>query len=152
MIHMLALRLRTLARWRSRRELGRFARFAIVGASGFLVDFAVLNLLLFWAHLPPWLANTGAFTLAVMHTFTWNRIWTFPESRCRPVATQLAQFFLVSLVGYAINQGVFLGSHALIWRHLAVMAAGWNLAKMTASGVVMFWNFGANRLWTWRGL
>lgn len=146
------LHLNTLVAGRGGRELKRFTKFGIVGVSGFIVDFSVLNLLLFWVGLPPWLANTCSFVVAVTNTFTWNRLWTMPESRRRPVHTQLAQFFLVNLVGYAINQGTFLGSHAVLWSHLFGPAWAWNLAKATASGVALFWNFGANRLWTWRGL
>ncbi len=134
------------------RELHRFARFGIVGATGFLVDFGILNLLLFVAGFAPWLANTCSFSIAVSHTFTWNRIWTFPESRRRPIVHQLVQFFVVNLVGLGINQAVFLGSNAVLWQKVAIDATAWNLAKATASGVALFWNFGANRVWTWRGL
>jgi putative flippase GtrA len=136
----------------ARREFGRFLKYATVGAWGFIVDFSVLNFLIFVAHFPPWLANTCSFTIAVLNTFTFNRLWTVPESRGRPVRRQLAQFFLVNLVGYAINESVFLGSHALIWRHFLAVALAWNFAKATASGIALFWNFSANRLWTWRGL
>ena len=146
------MRFSALAGERGARELKRFAKFGIVGASGFVVDFSVLNTLIFLVGLPAWLANTFSFTAAVANTFVWNRLWTFPESRERPLGTQLLQFFLVNLVGYGINQLAFLGSHALIWQHLFGAALEWNLAKATASGIALFWNFGANRLWTWRGL
>ncbi len=137
-------------RWR--REMSRFARFGIVGLSGFIVDFVVLNVLMWRFGFSPALANTCSFTLAVSNTFFWNRMWTFPESRQRPIATQITQFFVVNLVGLAINQATFLGSNALVWRHLFGAIWAYNFAKMTASGVALFWNFGANRLWTWRGL
>ena len=138
------------ARWV--REIKRFAKFGIVGATGFALDFGVLNGLIFLAGFPAWLANICSFTVAVSNTFTWNRLWTFPESRQRPIGRQLAQFFLVNLVGLAINETTFLGSYGLLWSHLFGPVWAWNLAKATASGVAMFWNFGANRLWTWRGL
>jgi putative flippase GtrA len=134
------------------RELKRFGKFAVVGVSGFVVDFAVLNLLMVRFGLPAWQANICSFTVAVTNTFIWNRLWTFPESRQRPLSTQLAQFFLVNLVGLGINTLTFLGSHALIWGKAANPVWGYNLAKATASVVTLFWNFGANRLWTWRGL
>lgn len=151
MTHLTA-RMNGLRHGRGRRELGRFLRFATVGTWGFIVDFSVLNFLLFVAHFPPWLANTCSFTIAVLNTFTFNRLWTFPESRQRPIQGQLAQFFLVNLIGYAINEMIFLGSHAIVWQHLLPSAFAWNFAKATASGVALFWNFSANRLWTWRGL
>jgi putative flippase GtrA len=79
------------------RELRRLGKFAVVGLSGFSIDFAVLNLLMFRFGLPAWTANTCSFTATVSNTFIWNRLWTFPESRRRPLTTQLAQFFLVNL-------------------------------------------------------
>jgi putative flippase GtrA len=148
----LTLRLTTIAGRRGLREIKRFVKFGIVGTSGFIVDFAVLNTLIFGAGFPPWLANTCSFTLAVTNTFTWNRLWTMPESRRRPVESQLFQFVLVNLVGYGINQLMFLGSHAVLWGHFFGPVLAYNLAKMTASGVALFWNFSVNRLWTWRGL
>lgn len=151
-MNSLAARLQSVNGERGRKELRRLARFGVVGASGFLVDFSVLNALLFWAHLSPWLANTCSFSVAVTNTFIWNRLWTFPESRQRPLPSQLAQFFLVNIIGLGINQLIFLGSNVLLWSHLFVAVLAINLAKMTASGVALFWNFGANRAWTWRGL
>jgi putative flippase GtrA len=137
---------------RLNRELRRFVKFGIVGISGFAIDFSVLNLLIFRAGMPPWQANTISFTLAVTNTFIWNRLWTCPESRQRNLVPQLAQFFLVNLLGWGINEGVFLSSHHALWSHLLGSGPAWNLSKATASGVALFWNFGANRLWTWRGL
>ena len=148
----ISIRLNGLVSDPGKREIKRFLKFAVVGAWGFIVDFAVLNILMFGAHFPPWLANTCSFTIAVLNTFILNRWWTFPESRQRPVAEQFVQFFTVNVFGYAINQLVFLGSHELLWGHLFVPTVAWNLSKATASAVALFWNFGVNRLWTWRGL
>ena len=148
----LAVRLGGITGRQGKRELTRFLRFAVVGTWGFAVDFTILNLLLFGAHFPAWLANTCSFTVAVLNTFTLNRLWTFPESRQRPVSSQFTQFLVVNLFGYAINELVFLGSHELLWGHLLSAGLAWNLSKATASGVALFWNFGVNRLWTWRGL
>jgi putative flippase GtrA len=135
-----------------RRGLRRIAKFAVVGASGFVVDFAVLDALILLAGWQPVWANTCSFSLAVTNTFIWNRLWTFPESRQRSLGRQLIQFFLVNLVGLGINQLTFLGSASLVWGHLLPLVWSTNLAKMTASGVALIWNYSANRLWTWRGI
>ena len=70
MIEALALRINALTGGRGTREIKRFIKFGVVGTSGFLVDFVVLNLLLFGVGLPPWLANTCSFAVAVTNTFT----------------------------------------------------------------------------------
>lgn len=157
---MLITRLLTFAQ-SNPKEITRFLKFATVGAIGMVVDLGILNLL-YKIALPvliPGLpsaqrllvANSISFSSAVVSNFTWNRLWTFPESRQRPLLGQFAQFALVNLAGLGINNLVLLGVFSLI-RHLIPDPYNYNLAKMFAIGVVLFWNFGVNRLWTYRGL
>ena len=132
----------------SRVEMVRFGKFAIVGAIGAVVDFAILNLCIQVFGLPKWLANTFSFFTAVCSNFAWNRLWTFPESRQQPLLPQLGQFFVVNLAGYVINQAIFLSLDR--WVFVDWGTWGYNLSKAIAIGVVLFWNFGLNRLWTYR--
>jgi len=150
------------------RELTRFLRFAVVGTVGAVIDYSVLNLLILVAGLPKVWANTCSFSVAVLSNFVWNRLWTYPESRRWPVAPQLGQFFFLNLIGLGINQIVFLSTDRYLlgvqgaWAPAlgqAALAAGighavlaYNLSKACATLVALFWNFGANRLWTYRGI
>ncbi len=136
----------------NRTELHRFLKFAIVGAIGAAVDFGVLNLMVIGFGWTKFFANLLSVSCAVLSNFTWNRLWTFPESRERPLHTQFGQFVLVNLVGLAINQFVFLSSDALVFSRFFDPPLDYNLAKAAAIVVVLFWNFGANRLWTYRGI
>jgi putative flippase GtrA len=133
-------------------ELARFGKFAIVGAIGALVDFTVLNLLILDFGTPKFIANLVSVTCAIFSNFIWNRLWTFPESRERALHTQFGQFALVNLVGLAINQVVFLTVDALVFGPMFGTPLDYNLAKGVAIIVVLFWNFGANRRWTYRGI
>ncbi len=135
-----------------RKEIKRFLKFGTIGFSGAAVDFGLLNFFFFVLGWPKFWANTASFSLSVLNNFTWNRLWTFPESRERAVHGQLAQFMMVYFVGWTINQTVFLGSDHFIYSHYFATVWSLNFAKVTASFVAMFWNFGANRLWTYRGL
>ena len=132
----------------NRTEIVRFVRFATVGTIGSLVDFGILNLGIQVFGLEKWLANTFSFSAAVVSNFTWNRLWTFPESRVQSLWPQLGQFFLVNLAGYGINQGVFLSLDHYVFAPWGIW--GYNVAKAVAIGIVLFWNFGVNRLWTYR--
>jgi putative flippase GtrA len=134
----------------NRREVDRFVRFGLVGTLGTVVDFSVLNALILGVHLTKFWANTCSFSVAAFSNFIWNRVWTFPESRARPFGRQLAQFFAVSVGGYAINQALFLSLDRWVFAGWGTL--GYNLAKAIAIVVVLFWNFGANRIWTYRGL
>jgi len=135
----------------NRKEFVRFIKFAIVGTSGAVVDFGVLNLLHLAFGFSKFWANTCSFSLAVINNFTWNRLWTFPESRERPLKSQLAQFALVNVAGLAINQIVFLSLDKYVFGPL-LGPLGYNVAKAIAIIVVLFWNFGVNRVWTYRGI
>jgi len=136
---------------RYRHEFKRFFKFAIVGTVGFMIDVSVLNIMHKVAGWPLVAANSLSFTLAVLSNFTWNRLWTFPESRTRRKRRQLPQFTLVNVIGLMINTIVLLTIKALL-SHFVPDPFDYNLAKVTATIVVLFWNFGANRLWTYRGL
>ena len=149
-------------------ELRRFGKFAIVGAVGSIVDFAVLNVCkrLFesmgtgvgWNipmephQIQLTLANSISFSAAVVSNFTWNRLWTFPESRLKPLGSQLAQFALVNVMGLVINTVILLVVDRYVFRHLVSERLSYNLAKALAIGVVLFWNFGVNRVWTYRDI
>jgi putative flippase GtrA len=134
------------------KEMVRFVKFAMVGALGAVIDFSVLNLLIQAFGVPKVWANTCSFTVAVFSNFTWNRLWSFPESRQRPLKTQLPQFALVNVIGLAINQVVFLGLDHYAFAPLVGELWGYNLAKAVAIIIVLFWNYGINRIWTYKGL
>ena len=143
----LTARVRTLLSERH-PELGRFLKFSVVGAIGAIVDFSLLNLGIQVLGLEKWLANTFSFFAAVLSNFTWNRLWTYPETRGEPIIPQLGQFLLVNVMGYVINQAIFLSLDHFVFTEWG--AAGYNLAKAIAIGVVLFWNYGVNRVWTYR--
>lgn len=136
---------------RQPKEFVRFLKFASVGMIGMVVDLTILNVMHKVFGLPLLVANTISFTTAVISNFTWNRLWTFPESRERPIASQLGKFTVVNVIGLAINNMVlwvaFQATQQIIpdpWDY--------NLAKIVAIGVVLFWNYFVNRAWTYKGI
>ena len=147
------------------KEIRRFVKFAIVGAFGAIIDFALLNFFLYifnnvlhWDLLAQYsingnllLANTLSVSAAIMSNFALNRLWTFPESRNRKKRKQLPQFALVNFIGLIINNIIVVGIDALLFP-IVGEPLSYNIAKAIAIGVVLFWNFGINRIWTYRGL
>ncbi len=143
----------------NRKELTRFLKFAVVGIIGAVVDFGILYVLhrIIGLRIVP--ANTISFTCAVISNFTWNRYWTYPDSRSKPLKAQLTQFFIVNILGWAINTGILTllkdplttvaGSLLPVLTAKTAYTIGYNGAKVIATGVVMFWNFFVNRLWTY---
>ena len=173
-------RLITLAKT-NRKEFKRFAKFLAVGITGFIVDFGVFNLLIRTIGLPDVLvfgvlikgatfAQAISFTLAAINNFMWNRFWTYPDSRSKPILRQFGQFFVLSLIGLLIRTPIFallsspaqalvgsmqfgafsgLLNFAVNSLHLTLDQIANNAALAGAVIVVLFWNFFANRFITY---
>jgi putative flippase GtrA len=139
-------------------ERTRFLKFMAVGAFGAVVDFGIANLLTHFLSFVLVLAGTISFTCAVLSNFIWNRYWTYPESRSRPLAHQLGMFALVNAAGVAIRIPIlhFLESPLRdivvtkgILTSLTPEFIARNLTLAVAVGIVMLWNFFVNRYWTY---
>jgi putative flippase GtrA len=133
------------------KEVRRFAKFALVGALGAIIDFTLLNLLRGYVGWPLLFANTVSVSVAIVSNFVWNRLWTYPESRVRKKRVQLPQFALVNFIGLVINNLIVLGLDSILVTIIGEPFS-YNVAKLAAIGVVLLWNFGVNRLWTYKGL
>ncbi|MBK9603791.1 MAG: GtrA family protein [Anaerolineales bacterium] len=133
----------------SNKEIERFSRFLAVGAVGTLLDFSLLTLLKL-AGLPTLLANSLSFTAGLVNNFTWNRLWTFGDAIQPDWRRQLVQFTAVSLVGLALNNLIVLSLEGIFGTMLGQPDWGYLPAKVIATGVVVFWNYFANRMWTFK--
>ncbi|MBN1146415.1 MAG: GtrA family protein [Anaerolineales bacterium] len=141
------------------RERTRFLRFAVVGAIGAVIDFGVMNLLVAAFSTSLVFAGAVSFIAAVLSNFIWNRYWTYPDSRSKPLLRQLFEFAIVSLIGLlirvptlAILEPVSLALVSNLPFKIAYMDASFiskNLTLAIAVIIVMFWNFFVNRYWTY---
>ena len=141
------------------RERTRFLRFAVVGVIGAIVDFGMMNLLVHGFNLPVVIGGTISFLAAVTSNFLWNRYWTYPDSRTKTVTRQFTEFTIINAMGLAIRIPIlaYLDPLARIFFTqlpfrlplLTPVAWGDNFTLALAVGIVMFWNFFANRYWTY---
>jgi putative flippase GtrA len=141
------------------RERTRFLRFLAVGTIGAAVDFGIENILHRLFGLPYVWSGAISFVCAILSNFFWNRIWTYPDSRSKPMVKQLFQFAFVSVIGLAIRipilkylePGITNIFHMLPSRYLILPAdaMGENATLMIAVIIVLFWNFFVNRYWTY---
>ena len=157
------------------KEVERFIKFSFIGLLGFVIDFGALFVLQSTI-LPPVdaldqrlplnvaLATSISFVLAVTSNFTWNRFWTYPDSRSYSIRRQLAQFSIVSVIGWLARTAWITASYVAIGAlSTAVISAmmseyrpalleehklGTMIAQFIGVIVVMIWNFLANRYWT----
>jgi putative flippase GtrA len=79
--------------------------FGVVGATAFLVHFAVVV-----ATVPlgvaPLLANVFGFVAAFVVSFVGHGRWSFPAEG-RPVAPALKRFAVVAISGFALNESAY---------------------------------------------
>jgi putative flippase GtrA len=138
----------------------RFLKFSIVGFSGTIVDVGISNLLRFVFLIPEIPSITISFILAVLNNFHWNRVWTYPELKSQQIVPQLTKFALISIVGYIIRTPLF----TLFEKQIGDFSAeilkdgffidtriiGHNLTLILVIIIILFWNYLANRIWTYR--
>lgn len=125
----------------------QFIKFLIVGASGTLIDYLILILLksFNWQTL---IANTLSFSAGLINNYYWNSRWTFNESIQKSSLEQFSQFTIISLVGLGLNTVIVLLLETPMTVILGIPRAGYIPAKAIATVVVFFWNYLANRHWT----
>jgi putative flippase GtrA len=144
----------------NQQERTRFVRFLVVGTIGAIVDFSFFNFLVGLLNLDAVLASVFSFCAAILSNFTWNRFWTYPDSRSKNMIRQIIQFSVVSIIGLGIRTPLFAvleGPLQMMYANLQFLPTsllsseflGHNTALAIAVIVVLFWNFFVNRYWTY---
>jgi len=124
--------------------LFQFAKYVVVGLANTAVDFGILNLLMWSTKIYEGktiiLLNSIAFLGAVIHSYFWNKLWTFKTKEKVNVASQFLQFLIISLIGVLINSGIVY--MIITWiKPMAGVEIWANIAKVIATVVSLVWNF-----------
>jgi len=114
----------------------KFLKFATVGLSGLLVDYAFTYIFKEIVKVQKYVANSIGFTIAASSNYILNRIWTF-ESENPDIAVEYSEFLLISIVGLGLN-------NLILWLIVSKFKINFYLAKFFAICVVTLWNFLAN--------
>ncbi|MEG2319180.1 MAG: GtrA family protein [Mucinivorans sp.] len=149
----------------------KFLRFAVVGTSGTVIDFAVTGFLMTMFGMGHYLSqsisdvadeghfntifvilviNAIGFVVAATSNYFFNRVWTW-HSKNPDIRQEYSKFFAVSLIGLGINLGViylmeiFFGFDFVFMGYF--ISRFW-VSKTIATVVVMVWNFLANNFYT----
>lgn len=121
--------------------VGRFLGFALVGAVGTAAHYGLLAIQVEYWHVPVLVATTVGFAVGGFINYTLSRRLVFASTAMHAVA--LPKFFVVAVIGATIN---YL-SVAWLTRDLGLH---YLVAQVCSTGVVLFWNFAANHVWTFR--
>ena len=121
----------------------QFVKFAIVGASGMVVNFLVAHVLERTTTLS-WFADFAiGFMLGGVSNYIFNRLWTF-GSRRNPFVEGF-QFLTVSAIALIVGKIVFVLAGNAHFTHFTVT---WFVATLSGT----FVNFFMNKYWTFRHL
>ncbi|MCX6742875.1 MAG: GtrA family protein [Candidatus Parcubacteria bacterium] len=123
-----------------KKIIRQFVKFCLVGFLNTFVDFGVY---LFFSRIVGLYflsANILAVFVAMTSSFILNKYWTF-QNHGQSIKMQYLKFFLVNIVYFFLNNLIVFSSvHYLLISDI--------LAKVMAITVGLFWNFFANRYWT----
>jgi putative flippase GtrA len=120
----------------------QLVRFALVGASGYVVNLAVFAAAVHLAGIDYRVAAVLAFLVSVANNFWWNRHWTF-DARGGHAGFQAVRFLTVSVVA-------FLFSYAM----LLLLVEGAHLPEVLAQAIAIVaatpLSFLGQKLWSFR--
>lgn len=129
----------SLTAWARTPLMQTMQRYAVVGCTGTLVDWALFALLLYgldWQYL---LAATLSFMVATLVNYLLSLFWVFRGGR-HARHLEITLIYLVSAIGLLVNLAVL---YLLVeWAAMHVF-----LAKVLASLSAFLWNFSARYLW-----
>lgn len=136
--------------------ISQFIRFGIVGTIGAAVDFGSYGIITRLLHFtetinifgyPVIVANMISVFLAIISNFFWNKYWTFKDYAGESMASQWTQFFILSAITYILNQAMvsFIVFSTVLSFEKLFGSKEDLAAKVIATGIIMFLNFGISK-------
>jgi len=159
-----------------RQGIRQFIKFCLVGLSSTAISFGIFSLLLYVVHLDrllhTWITGTPpapgvpspylplaiqlaalvGFLFAVTNGFILNSRWTFRQNDPTRRKVQYAKFVLVNAIGLVLNQTILFVVNGMLVAGRPQGEKGLEplIAMAVATGIVVFWNFLANKYWTFK--
>lgn len=148
-------------------DLKKFVKFGLIGVLNTLVDFGVYYVMDRWVigegpalallgttfTIGPYISNAVAYVVANIHSFVWNKFWTF-QKRDRITKGEAGRYLATS-AGYLLISTVSLALfiQALSLPVLAgLVPEGWvnMLAKVPTACITIFYNYLMNKFWVFK--
>lgn len=122
-----------------------FMRYGVVGLVSTIIDYIIFNLLFYFlgGEQYLWLATGLGFLAGTINGYFLNSRWTFAYDTKGKETKKFIQFLIISGVGLLFTEAIVLGL-------AKVIDLDRNIAKAVAVVVVFFWNYFANKYWTFK--
>jgi len=126
--------------------LFQLAKFVLVGALNTFVDLGVLNLLMFifsvsagWSYS---IFKAISFTCSVVHSYFWNKFWTYEQKETGVKGKEFGKFFLIAGTGFFLNVAIASFVVNVIGPQFGLSSKIWaNIGAIIATICVFMWNF-----------
>lgn len=123
------------------RERIKFAKYAIVGVSGFAIDMSLLLILVEWFHLEPKIAVIINYPIALGFNFLMNKHWSFGSNG--ESHKELARYLSLAVWNYLFAvSAMYFGNEVLGLPYL--------LVRVASIACMVLWNFLLFRFWVYR--
>ncbi|HUD20771.1 MAG TPA: GtrA family protein [Candidatus Saccharimonadales bacterium] len=116
-------------------------KFGVVGAISTILDFAFLNLSLHFGASVFWATFIG-YAVGTINGYFVNSAWTYKHLEQKSKTIGLTKYAIISAVGLFLTE--------IIVNYLHGLGLIVNGAKLVAVVIVFFWNWIANRMWTFK--
>ena len=121
-------------------------KFIAVGISNTLIDWGILNLLIFISGIAAGFYYSVfkglSFVVAVINSYFWNKFWTFRKEKAERTGKEILQFLVISVIGIGINVGIASLVVNAVGSPAGISLKVWATAGAAMATVIsMVWNF-----------
>ena len=116
----------------------QIVKFGIVGAIAFVIDYAVLFVLVQFLHMDSIIAATISFTVSVIFNYLASMKYVFVGRADQSKQTQFIIFIVLSVIGLGINDGIMWILNGILSPFIPTYY--YLVSKIVATAIVMVWN------------
>lgn len=134
----------------SRTTFKQFIFFTAIGGIGTAGQYVTLVVLAESRILTPVPASIAGFTVGAIINYFLNYRFTFNSNKSHKEA--MTKFFVVAIFGAIINTALMYIGIGILQQYVGSSTQHFYylLPQIVATGIVLLWNFAANKLWTFR--
>ena len=122
----------------------QIVKIGIVGAIAFVIDYAVLFVLVQFLHMDSIIAATISFTVSVIFNYLASMKYVFVGRADQSKQTQFIIFIVLSVIGLGINDGIMWILNGILSPFIPTYY--YLVSKIVATAIVMVWNFVSRKI------